>query len=246
MSKNNFLFLPSGESKLFNIQLKIIICLISILLLSNFQTLAQDTLPRYVLKENYQTQENSLKNSYAKNKILPDSFKIQTLIALSQYPELIKTPIEFKEKRIATTMVTRPKPNFIFKNKKNREYVIYINNSTKRIKGVLLDTVPFNAQVGIIGHELGHVVDFSDKSTFTILGNGIAYMFGNWRRKFEYSIDQIAIQHGFVWQLYDFSDFILNKSFASEKYKKYKRENYMSPNQILKYHNDIINNFYLK
>ena len=223
--------------------------IISILLIILFYTnliFAQDTLPRYVQKEDYLSRKNEIKNTFAKNKILPGSFEIQTLIALSQYPELKNTQIVFKEKRIATTMVTRPKPNFIFKNKKNREYVIYINNSTKRVKGVLLDTVPFNAQVGIIGHELAHIVDYSDKSTFTIFGNGIAYMFSKWRQKFEFSIDKIAIQHGFVWQLYDFSDFILNKSFASEKYKKYKHKHYMTPNQILKYHNDIVNNFYQK
>ena len=130
-------------------------------------------------------------------------------------------------------MVTRPKPSFIFMRRENRTYVIYINNSTKRVKGVLLDTVPFNAQVGVIGHELAHVVDYSEKSNIQILGNGIGYLFHGWRQNFEHSIDIIAIEHGFVWQLYEYSDFILNKSNASDKYKEYKRENYFSPEEIL-------------
>ena len=194
---------------------------------------AQDTLPKIIIVENYLPNSQMLEDSFACCKELPDSFKIQTLIALSQYPELQNTPIIFREKRIVTTMVTRPLPSFIFRSRANRRYVIYINNSTKRVKGVLLDTVPFNAQVGVIGHELAHVVDYSEKSNIQILGNGIGYMFHGWRKDFEHSIDIIAIEHGFVWQLYEYSDFILNKSHASDKYKEYKRENYFSPDEIL-------------
>ena len=197
---------------------------------------AQETLPKNISYEDYSAQHQLLLDSFACCKLLPDSFEIQTLIALSKYPELKNTQIDFKEKRIATTMVTRPKLSFIFKNRTNRQYIIYINNSTKTIKGVLLDTVPFNGQVGVISHELAHVVDFSQKSNFQILGNGIGYLFPGWRRNLEYKIDKMAINHGFVWQIHTFADFIVNKSNASEKYKNYKRRNYMSPEDIIKYY----------
>ncbi|MDT8282775.1 MAG: hypothetical protein RQ982_08185, partial [Gammaproteobacteria bacterium] len=40
-------------------------------------------------------------------------------------------------------------------------------------KGLLLSDVPFNAQVGIIGHELAHVIDYEEKTAMGVVFTGI-------------------------------------------------------------------------
>ena len=46
-------------------------------------------------------------------------------------------------------------------------------------------------------------------------------------------IDLKTIQRGLGWQLYDWSNFVLNDSNADAKYKEFKKETYMTPESIL-------------
>jgi len=123
--------------------------------------------------------------------------------------------------------------NFLFRNKENREYMIAIDKKIKNKKGIVLDSVPFNARVGVIGHELGHIVDYSEKTKFGIIFTGIGYLFPKYRRKLEENIDRITIEHGLGYQVKYFSDFVVNHSHAAEKYLKYKRKYYFTPAQIM-------------
>ena len=45
----------------------------------------------------------------------------------------------------------------------------------------------------------------------------------------------LVIQKGLAHQLYAFSNYVLNKSSASEKYKDFKRKNYLLPEEIADY-----------
>lgn len=180
-----------------------------------------------------QTYIDSIAKEYSTNKKFSTEFKLPAMIALSYYPELKNTRIEFVNKSIRTTMACRPKWNFIFKRKENRVYRVFINNNAERVKGAMLADVPYNAQIGLIGHELGHVADYAQSGVFRIIGMGFKYLFTPGRMHVERKVDKITIDHQLGWQLYDFCDFILNRSTVSEEYKEYKRKVYYKPEEIL-------------
>ncbi len=187
---------------------------------------------RLFKKEEQVTQLIKLKENYSFNKFFEtQDYCLQTYIALSYYPELKNVLITFKHKNIYTTMETRPNTISLLGNKENRTYTVYIDNNAEN-EGITLNTVPFNAQIGIIGHELAHIVDYERHSTFEIAKIGTKYINKKTRPKFEKSIDSLTIQIGLGWQLYDWSDYVLNKSKASANYKNYKRNTYLIPSEI--------------
>ncbi|WP_423129350.1 hypothetical protein [Gaoshiqia sp. Z1-71] len=165
------------------------------------------------------------------HRLIPE-YKIQSLIALNYYPDLNGVAIQFKKKNIKTTMAAVPSWDFIFRSKENRTYRIFVNTTVKKGKGVLPEEVPLNAQIGLIGHELGHLVDFENKTAAGILLTGAAYLLPPFRKKLERKVDEITVARGLGHQLKDFSDFVLNESDASGKYKKYKQRYYYKPVQL--------------
>jgi len=97
---------------------------------------------------------------------------------------------------------------------------------------ILLSTVPFNARVGLFGHELAHFADYNSRSFFGVLGRMFAYSNKKGKEKFEKEIDSLTIERGLGWQLYDWSDFVLNHSNGSVSYKEFKRQIYLEPEEI--------------
>ncbi len=176
---------------------------------------------------------DSLKNIYGNNKKLLKDFELQSLIALSYYPELLNEHIRFEYEQINSTARTTVTLISIFK-KINKQYIIYINDDILKT-GFLLKTVPFNAQVAVIAHELAHVADFKRRSFFDMVWWGISYLIVKQRTKIEMRTDQSTIKHGLGWPLYQWADFVLYHSTANKRYKKIKETKYMQPDKILKY-----------
>jgi len=135
------------------------------------------------------------------NKEIPGSISLQSKIALSRYPELNNINISFRFKKIRTSMACRPSPLSVFRKKTKRKYTIFINNKQHKKEAICIKNLSFNAQVGVIAHELGHVVDYQQKTGLEIIGVAIRYNFKKQRSKFEKSIDSIAITRGFGWQI---------------------------------------------
>lgn len=157
---------------------------------------------------------------------IPEEYKLQWLIALSYYPELHNKKFTVKYRRLRTTMSCRPKIRSLLRKKK--EYNICINKK-KHFKGILLKDVPFNAQIGVIGHELAHIDDYENKNSLKIIGTGLHYLGHKGKKKLEQKIDLLTIQKGLGWQLYDWSNYAINQSNATDKYKKFKRSTYLKP-----------------
>ena len=178
--------------------------------------------------------KDTLFKKFGSNKFFIPKFRLQCLIALSYYPSLSDVHIDFTFSNISTTMECRPTPYSVIHNSLKKEYIIYINND-KNFEGVLLDNVPFNAQIGVIGHELAHIIDYENQNTIGIINRGLEYLSVETKKEYEHYIDSLTIRNGLGWQLYDWADFILNKSAASEEYKDFKRTTYMIPEQIKSY-----------
>ncbi|MFW6020342.1 MAG: hypothetical protein ACOCPM_07145 [Bacteroidales bacterium] len=181
-------------------------------------------------KENYTQHLDSLRDTFSYKKTIPGKYELECLIALSFYPELKDVSIEFVDKNIKTTMAARPRADAIFKQQPGRVYRIFINNNVRDSIGLSYDKVPFNARIGIIGHELAHIVDYENKSIFQIMLNGIAYISSStFRKNFEKDIDQITIDRGLGYQLYAFSDFLFHKADVNPAYLDFKKKNYPLP-----------------
>jgi hypothetical protein len=174
-------------------------------------------------------QKDSLLSLYGNNKAFVEEYLNATLIALSYFPELRNTRIEFRYSNERTTMAARPKTLSVFGRKR---YLILINNRAD-FEGILLNTVPFNAQVGIIAHELEHIADYETRNLIGIVGIGLRYLDPVRRVLFEREIDRATIQRGLGWQLYDWAMYSMFESEnATEKYQIFKRENYKNPEEI--------------
>jgi len=176
---------------------------------------------------------------YGKNLICPEPYKLPMLIALSHYPEMRNISILVKLSKIKTTASCRPilaskgtqlELDSIVK-KSRRKYIVRINIKTN-FEGILLKDVPFNAQIGVFAHELAHIADYERRGNLGLVKRAVDYSKTKSKQKFENQIDIITIEHGMGWQLYDWADFALNRSTATEKYKAFKRKVYLSPEQI--------------
>lgn len=175
-----------------------------------------------------------LRIEFGQNKKFIGSEELPALIALSFFPELRNTAIRFEAKKIKTTMSTRPHVGkFLLKD---RTYIIYINSHAKEIGGVSFNELGLQEQIGIIAHELSHIVDYENRNPMSMIQCGLYYtFFKNYHRSLERSTDLLVIQKGLANQLYEFSNYVLNKSSASEKYKEFKRKNYLLPEEICDY-----------
>ena len=175
---------------------------------------------------------DSLRKIYGLNKKFIPILELQSLIALSHYPELINTTITFRmadKESIAKTTFTF----FSVFKKKNKHFIIYLNNK-KENTGFTLEEAPFNAQIGAIAHELAHVADFKKKNFFETAWWAIQYLNKKNRIRLERQTDALTVKHTLGWQLYDFVDFIMNGSFANEQYKTFKYTYYLHLNEIQK------------
>ena len=98
---------------------------------------------------------------------------------------------------------------------------------------------PVNGQVGIIGHELTHIVYFSKRNTFGLLKLGIAHVSSKYMDSFENKTDSICIERGLGYQLVDWNIY-LRKAFGMQDpengpdpfFYDTTRERYMSPARI--------------
>ncbi|MCB7480782.1 hypothetical protein [Christiangramia sediminis] len=179
-------------------------------------------------------QKDSLEFS---NKIVPDIIWRETYVALSHYPELKDTPIEirFKKNIKKSFMQAQPKISGLFKNRKNRSYFIFINEKFK-IEDEIFDvtTVPSEVLIGWIGHELGHIMDYRDRSALDLMWFGVKYVTSkNYIREAERAADTYAVNHGLGENIIATKDFILNHSKLSDTYKNRIEDLYLSQEEIM-------------
>ena len=143
------------------------------------------------------------------NKEIPRQYEKQILIALTYFPELINTSIEFRIKHVHTPLASRPSWISVVRENEYRKYIITISDSTEgSLMPILLKNMDFNAQVGVIGHELSHISDFISKNSFGLMRVGVGNLSQKFLDRFEYRTDSICIAHGLGYQLLSWSIFV--------------------------------------
>jgi hypothetical protein len=163
---------------------------------------------------------DSLEQLFSHNKTFHPKIKSAALVALSRYPELKNTRIEFLFRNIKATMETRPKINFKAFTK-DRTYQVFINLNKGKNRALDIDSLSETIKIGWIAHELGHIVDYESRTAFSLVAMGLFYVsVPSFKRNIEQSVDIITIRHGLGWEHCEGVEFLLDKSNATEKYKK--------------------------
>lgn len=169
--------------------------------------------------------------------IIPREIYEEAVIALSHYPELKNTPIEFKfkDKIKKSTMQAQPVFSQLFHSRKKRGYKILISKEILINNKTLKTTeMPSNIMIGWLGHELGHIMDFQNRSGLNLMGFGAGYLFSkNYIRDAERRADTFAVAHGMENYILETKEFILKKAGLSEKYIARIKKLYLSPEEIM-------------
>lgn len=176
------------------------------------------------------------------NKVIPKGIKQEAIKALEYFPELYNTAIEFKFKNNIkkSTMQAQPRFTSFFKKKENRAYIILISRKIQ-IEGEVftMSDIPSDVIIGWIGHELGHLMDYRNRTNFGMLIFGIKYLFSSKHiKEVERAADTYAIAHGMGDYILKTKNFILDNANLSEKYKERIRRLYISPEEVMELINE--------
>jgi hypothetical protein len=174
--------------------------------------------------------------AYGKHKTIPIELEEVILTALSFYPELANTRIEFiyHENIRKSVMQAQPKVVSLLRGKKKRVYKVKISRYLKLNDDQLdITTLPFEVLVGWIGHELGHIMDYKDRSGLAMVGFGAKYWLSiNFLKEAERRADIFALNHGLGERIMSTKTFVLDHEHIPVPYKKRIRRLYMSPEEF--------------
>ena len=168
---------------------------------------------------------------------IPEDIRTNVETALAYYPQLEEINIEFRFKKNIkkSTMQARPTFGSFFKSKKNRNYVILISEKFKIAdKEFLTRHIPDAIFIGWIGHELGHIMDYQDRTKGNLIWFGLKYLFSeNSIIEAERCADSFAVAQGMEDYILKTKDFILNHADITPSYKERIVKYYLSPEEIM-------------
>lgn len=178
---------------------------------------------------------NALLTEFGQQKKLAEGYELQCLLALSHYPELKEVPIDFVIEETFIPLASRPAPiSVVFPWVKRKYLVVISSKSADFFEGILMHNLPFNEQVGVLGHELAHSLFYLNKNSLQLAR--IAYRYekdGAFHDQFEQETDKRAVAHGLGYQLYDYA-FFVRKSFGNTQEEIAQEEGgtYLSPKEL--------------
>jgi len=174
---------------------------------------------------------------FRENKKIPKVIENEVLKALSFYPELQCVPIDFifKQNIKKSVMQAQPKINTMFSFRHNRAYRINISALFKLTNTAIpIHQIPADIMIGWIGHELGHIMDYHNRSVFGMIRFGFGYLFSTrYIQQAEKVADTYAVNHGLGQYIIQTKNFILNHAELPERYKQKIARLYLSPDDIV-------------
>jgi len=163
--------------------------------------------------------------------------------ALSYFPQLKDVPIDFKFKKDIkhSTMQAQPKFGSFLKHRSKRGYNIFISEKFKIAgKEFLTKHIPSEILVGWFGHELGHIIDYQERSKMNLIRFGLKYIFSDKHIvEAERAADTYAVRQGMSAYILKTKNFILNHADITEEYKNRIQKYYLSPEEIMHIVNEL-------
>jgi hypothetical protein len=228
--------------------LKIILCILILIVLlfvaviiqdvdpSQVPTVAQHSFADTLANRSYDL--DSLRRLIGENKGLPPGFETAAAIAFSAYPELRDVEIKMLLANGGAPMESRPEISTLFGPRKNRRYVVLLSNERPSYyEPILLRSLPFDAQVGILAHELGHIVYYHQLNTLQIGKWGLNYLLDDeFRATHERTTDLTPIYHGLGSQIYQYAYFVRKDSTCIALYesgKDFMDKFYMTDEELI-------------
>lgn len=130
-------------------------------------------------------------------------------------------------------MRAQPIFNTAFFHKSTRHYRVEISNHTSLSDHIQLKELPPAVLTGWFAHELGHVVDYLDRSALGMIGFGAAYLlFPAFVMGVERRADLFAIDHGFADEILATKQYILEHATLPERYKTRMQRFYLSADEV--------------
>jgi len=182
-------------------------------------------------------------DDFSAHKTFPYEIKNVALKALSFYPSLKQTPIDFvfNEHIRKSVMQAQPRYTSMFGSRKKRKYMVKMSRCfTLKGESIPLQELPEDVLVGWLGHELGHIMDYLHRSNWSLMLFGIGYYTS---RSFiisaERTADTYAINQGLGDYILATKDFILHQAHMPERYIKRIKRLYLPPEEIMMMMKDI-------
>ncbi len=174
---------------------------------------------------------------FAFNKTIPEEIRNVALLALSHYPELLEVEIDFQfqNKIRGSVMQAQPKiGSLFFDPKDSRSYRIKISRHLELLdERIPIEELPEEVLLGWLGHELGHIKDYLDRSAVNLMAFGFRYVFSDrFVSQAEITADSYSVAAGLGKAIIATKDFVLNHDRLPEGYKDKIRSLYMSPGEI--------------
>lgn len=165
---------------------------------------------------------DSLKAFIGDKKGLPEDFEVAAAIAYSAYPELKDVNVDMILTSYGAPMESNMNIWTLFGPRKFRQYKILLNDHKNGFfDPILLRVLPFDAQVGILAHELGHVVYYHNLNLFELGKWGLCYLLDEeFRADHERTTDLMPVYHGLGSQIYQYAHFVRRDSSCVEFYQK--------------------------
>lgn len=181
--------------------------------------------------------------AYKNHKHIPAIIEKNVLTALSHYPELKNITIDFVFKQNIKNSVMQAQPVFttLLGDKENRIYHINISALFKLTHSATpIHQIPDDIMIGWIGHELGHVMDYENRSNLGMVAFGLSYYFSDkYVKNAERRADTYAVDHGLGKYIIATKRFILDHAELPQRYKDKIARLYLSPDDIVKQVKDL-------
>lgn len=154
--------------------------------------------------------------------------------ALQHFPTLQDRHIKVKMRDTGgSTMHARPRLNIHFFNRPKRQFIIGINPVIRVDEKTRIEEIPREVLVGWFAHELGHVMDYLNRSGWDLLRFGVLYKISeNFRIGAERKADLFAMENGCASYIMETKKFIIEHSDLSNVYKAQIERYYISPEEL--------------
>lgn len=232
------IFLGNSSWAIVDLMMRLCYCLLLIMVVSPAFAKAQGRTPVKDVRPAVEREYDSLKTVYSKNKKIPKRYEKQILYALSHYPELKNTKIQFKIRNSGAPLSSRPQWGSLLRSASHRTNMVFIRDTSQSKWSRFFEESGVNAQVGILCHEIAHVLYFNGKTSMGLMGLGAGHISRSYMDRFEYETDSVTLERGLGHQLLEWNLFIYKLFGVEDPYTAVNpflhngNERYMSPATI--------------